>query len=299
LLSEPDQSLSDMVVLMRFFIYNTSMGTDRFKIVYSVLMIFLFFSTSLSVFADSPETNENHNVLKIVIDPGHGGKATGAVGANGEKEKDITLTVSMELAKQLREKGYEVFLTRETDVYLPLEERTAFANKLKADLFICIHANANEKTSTHGVETYFLNLTADAASMKVAKRENGMNTESLSSLQLIIKDLMLNARINESSRFAACIHKSVVGSLGKTGYEGKDHGVRQAPFYVLVGAQMPSILLEMGFMTNADECALLQNDVYQGNIVSGIIGGIESFLTKSNYAYNKGKEPSNPPKESQ
>jgi N-acetylmuramoyl-L-alanine amidase len=282
-----------MVVVMHSFTYNTFMGTGRMKIMYPVLLLFLFFSTPLPVTADTPDASQNHKVLKIVIDPGHGGKAPGAIGANGEKEKDITLTVSMELAKRLREKGYEVYLTRETDVYLPLEERTAFANKLKADLFICIHANANEKTSTQGVETYFLNLTADAASMKVAKRENGMNAESLSSLQLIIKDLMLNARINESSRFATSIHKSVVSSLGKTGYEGKDHGVRQAPFYVLVGAQMPSILLEMGFMTNAAECSLLQNETYQCNIIDGIISGIESFMTKSSFAFNnKGKEAS-------
>jgi N-acetylmuramoyl-L-alanine amidase len=282
---------------MHFFVYNAFMGTYRIKIVHSVLLLFLIFSIPVPVSADTAETNGGHPFLKIVIDPGHGGKAPGAIGANGEKEKDITLTVSIGLAKRLREKGFEVYLTRETDIYLPLEERTTFANRLQADLFICIHANANEKTSTQGVETYFLNLTADAASLKVAKRENGMNAESLSSLQLIIKDLMLNARINESSRFAASIHKSVIGSLVKTGYEGKNRGVRQAPFYVLVGAQMPSILLEMGFMTNGTECALLQNETYQGNIIDGIIGGIENFVTKSNFAYNsKGKESSDFPK---
>lgn len=289
-----------MVVLMLFFHYNTCMGTGRIRIIFSVLLLFLFISIPLPASADSPETGQVHKVLNIVIDPGHGGKASGAVGPDGVKEKDVTLIVSLALAKRLRDKGYEVNLTRETDMFLPLQERTAFANKLKADLFICIHANANEKTSTQGVETYFLNLTADAASMKVAKRENGMNAESLSSLQLIIKDLMLNARINESSRFASSIHKSVVCTLGKTGYERKDHGVRQAPFYVLVGAQMPSILLEMGFMTNAEECALLQNENYQNKIIEGIIGGIDGFVTKSNFAYNgKGKDLSDQPKESQ
>jgi N-acetylmuramoyl-L-alanine amidase len=252
-------------------------------------MLLLLPSTTKTVLADASDIPEKHKVLKIVIDPGHGGKAPGAIGPNGEKEKDITLAVSKVLAKRLSEKGFEVLLTRESDIYVPLEERTAFANKRNADLFVCVHVNANEKSSLHGVETYFLNLTTDAFSMKVAKRENAMSSESLSSLQLIIKDLMLNARINESSRFASSIQNSVVSSLGKSGYEGKDHGVRQAPFYVLVGAQMPSILIEMGFITNTVECKLLQNEEYQGCIVDGIMNGITTYIANTNFAYSSGK----------
>jgi len=238
------------------------------------------------VLASPPGPAEKSKVLKIVIDPGHGGKAPGAVGPNGEKEKDITLAVSKEIARRLSEKGFEVFLTRDTDVYLPLEERTAFANRNKADLFVSVHVNANEKDSLQGVETYFLNLTTDAASMKVAKRENAMTSASLGSLQLIIKDLMLNAKINESSRFASSIQNSIVSSLEKSGHERKDHGVRQALFYVLLGAQMPSVLVEIGFITNAAECRLLHEEAYQNSIVDGIVRGISTYAAHSTFAYN-------------
>ncbi len=239
-----------------------------------------------SALAANTDALDKHKISRIIIDPGHGGKDPGATGPRGEKEKDITLAVSKELAARLHEDGYEIFLTRTDDTFIPLEERTAFANKKKADLFISVHVNANEKVSLRGVETYFLNLTTDASAIKVADRENAIASKSMSDLQFIIKDLTLNARINESSRFASSIQKSIISSLGKAGHMNKDHGVKQAPFYVLMGAQMPSILIETGFITNATESKLLQKKSYQNSIIKGIISGINLYVANSRVVYN-------------
>ena len=239
-----------------------------------------------SVLAANTDTPDKHKISRIIIDPGHGGKDPGAIGPAGEKEKDITLAVSKELAARLHEDGYEILLTRKDDTFIPLEKRTAFANKKKADLFISVHVNANDKVSLRGVETYFLNLTTDASALKVAERENAIASKSMSDLQFIIKDLTLNARINESSRFASSIQKSIISSLGKAGHSNKDHGVKQAPFYVLMGAQMPSILIETGFITNATESKLLQKKSYQNSIIKGIISGINLYVTNSIVAFN-------------
>jgi len=225
-------------------------------------------------------------VSRIVIDPGHGGKDPGAIGPDGEKEKDITLSISKVLAKRLRDEGFDVFLTREGDTFIPLEERTAYANKKKADLFVSVHVNAHEDVAVRGVETYILNLTTDASAIQVAARENATTSKSLSDLQFIINDLMLTSKINESSRFATSTQKSIISSLGKSSHTGKDLGVKQAPFYVLIGAQMPSILVEIGFITNANECSLLQSETYQTSIIDGIVSGINFYIANTTYAYN-------------
>jgi N-acetylmuramoyl-L-alanine amidase len=259
------------------------------KITFIVMMItivFLLPPIPKSVFAANTDILDKHKISRIVVDPGHGGKDPGAIGPAGEKEKDITLAVGKELAARLHEDGYEIFLTRKDDTFIPLEERTAFANRKKADLFISVHVNANEKVSSKGVETYFLNLTTDASALKVADRENAVASKSMSDLQFIIKDLMLNARINESSRFASSIQRSIISCLGKAGHTNKDHGVKQAPFYVLMGAQMPSILIETGFITNTTESKLLQKKSYQKSIVKGIVSGINLYVTNSNVADN-------------
>lgn len=224
-------------------------------------------------------------VSRIVIDAGHGGKDPGAIGPGGIKEKDLTLAVSKALARRLRLEGFEVFLTRETDVFLTLEERTAFANKKRADLFVSIHMNAHRDNAVSGVETYFLNLTTDASAIEVAARENATTSKSISDLQLIINDLMLNSKINESSRFASSVHKHVMSSLATNGYRGKDHGVKQAPFYVLLGAQMPSILCELGFITNGNDASLLQCDTHQSTLIDGIAKGINKYIMNTTYAY--------------
>ncbi|HHO75428.1 MAG TPA: N-acetylmuramoyl-L-alanine amidase, partial [Deltaproteobacteria bacterium] len=224
-------------------------------------------------------------VSRIVIDPGHGGKDPGALGPGGIKEKDITLAIGKLLAKRLKQEGFEVYLTRQTDVFLTLEERTTFANRKKADLFISIHVNSNVDTSVRGIETYFLNLTTDASAIEVAARENATSSKSISDLQLIINDLMLNSKINESSKFADSVHKYVMSSAKNVGYRGRDLGVRQAPFYVLLGAQMPSILVELGFITNSTDLSLLRKETYQKTMVDGIAKGINNYIMNTTYAY--------------
>lgn len=254
-----------------------------------ILALFLILLSPVDPQATAAESKANKNrISRILIDPGHGGKDPGAIGPRGEKEKDITLAVAKGLAERLREEGFEVLLTRKTDVFIPLEDRTAQANRRKVDLFISIHVNANDITSLRGLETYFLNLTTDASALKVADRENAISSKKMSDIQFIIKDLMLNARINESSRFASSIHRSVIRSLGRSGHAVKDHGVKQAPFYVLMGAEMPSILMETGFITNPEECRLLQKKSYQSSIIKGILRGINTYVSNTNLAYGKG-----------
>jgi N-acetylmuramoyl-L-alanine amidase len=267
------------------------MNTNKAGTLFVLIVITVFLSllgSNKTLLAASCEPPEKSKALKIVIDPGHGGKAPGGIGPHGEKEKDITLEVGKILAKRLSDEGIEVLLTRDNDTYIPLEERTAFANKYNADLFVSIHVNATEARYRDGVETYFLNLTTDASSNKVAERENAMPSSSMQGLQLIIKDLMLNAKINESSRFATFTQNSIISSLRKTGYSGKDLGVKQAPFYVLMGAKMPAILIEIGFITNPADCMLLHNTAHLDAIVDGIMGGIRTFTANSNYVYNNG-----------
>ncbi|HPL87496.1 MAG TPA: N-acetylmuramoyl-L-alanine amidase [Deltaproteobacteria bacterium] len=225
-------------------------------------------------------------VSRIVIDPGHGGKDPGAVSPNGVKEKDLVLEIGKLLAKRLKMEGFEVFLTRTSDVFLTLEERTNFANSKRADLFVSLHANSNNDKSVRGIETYFLNLTTDATAIEVAARENATTQKSISDLQLIINDLMLNSKINESSKFANCVHTGIISSAVSVGYEGRNLGVRQAPFYVLLGAQMPSILLELGFMTNSNDLGLMKRRAYQEALVDGIAKGINNYIMNTTYAYS-------------
>jgi len=224
-------------------------------------------------------------VSRIVIDPGHGGKDPGAISPTGLMEKDITLSVAKLLRKRLKKEGFEVFLTREKDVFIPLEERTAFANRKKADLFLSLHVNSNTKKSVRGIETYFLNLTTDSSAIEVAARENATSSKSISDLQLIIDDLMLNSKINESSKFASCLQKSIISSVSSIDYRGKDLGVKQAPFFVLLGAQMPSVLLEIGFITNSKDRRLMTKKSYQNVLIDGIAKGINKYIMKTTYAY--------------
>lgn len=218
-------------------------------------------------------------VKRIVLDPGHGGKDKGASSPNHIHEKDITLALAKELQKILQdETGCEVILTRTRDRYLSLEERTAIANAQKADLFISIHINAHEDRSLGGIETYFLNLSNDKESARVAAIENATSTKKISDLETILHDLMLNTKIKESSRLAGEVQSKVVGRL-RTQYEGlRDLGTKQAPFYVLVGAEMPSVLIEAAFITNPKEEQLLKDKQFQENLAKAIASGIESYV---------------------
>ena len=229
------------------------------------------------------------NVNRIVIDPGHGGKDPGCRIHNKYKEKDITLALAKCLAKRLeKEIGCKVFLTRDRDRFLSLEQRTAIANMKKADLFISLHVNAHTDERIHGLETYFLNRATDQQAVRVAARENATSERSISDLQSILNDLMMNTKIRESSRLAHQVQKGMVDSTEKQ-YGGiRSLGVKQAPFYVLIGAQMPAVLVEVGFLSNGTERKRLLNKTYRERLAAGICGGIKCYIESIDERYQEG-----------
>lgn len=217
-------------------------------------------------------------VRRIVIDPGHGGRDPGCRWGN-IKEKDIALKISKMLAKRLKRRlGCEVYLTRTKDIYLPLERRTAIANLRKADIFISIHVNAHRNRGVRGIETYFLNMAIDERAILVAARENATSEKNISDLQSIISDLMLNTKIRESSQLAYDIQKRMVSVLSRRYRHIENLGVKQGPFYVLVGARMPAVLVEVGFITNRLERRRLTNSRYEKLIAEGICQGIGEYV---------------------
>ena len=220
-------------------------------------------------------------VSRIVIDPGHGGRDFGAPGyLRGVHEKDVVLQISRRLAKMIRkELKCEVFLTRNSDRFLTLEERTAIANTKNADLFISVHTNSHKDRRAYGIETYFLNLATDEDAIRVAAMENATSTKNISDLQTILLDLMQNAKINESSRLASHVQGYAVKHLRNKRYSRiKDKGVKQAPFYVLIGAQMPAILFETSFISNPRECKRLINPKYQQRLCEAVVFGIKQYI---------------------
>jgi N-acetylmuramoyl-L-alanine amidase len=219
------------------------------------------------------------SVKKIVIDPGHGGKDPGCFLNAHVKEKNIVLNLAKILAKKLEKRlGIETVLTRNSDVFLPLEKRTAFANMQKADLFLSLHVNAYKQADVYGLETYFLNMATDERAVMVAARENATSEKNISDLQKILNDLMLNTKISESSKLAYDIQKGMMDQVGKKYDNIKDLGVKQAPFYVLIGADMPAVLVETGFLTNPVEKKRLESRKYLESIADGIVSGIESYI---------------------
>ncbi len=223
-------------------------------------------------------------VRKIVIDPGHGGKDPGAPGYyKNVWEKDIVLKLAKKLAAKLRDRlQCTVVLTRSTDKKLTLEERTAIANTQRADLFISLHVNAAKNRKLKGIETYMLNLATDDQAIAVAARENATSKKNISDLEYILSDLMKHAKIEESTRLANVVHKSFVKGMKKK-YSGiNDLGVKQAPFYVLLGARMPSILIETSFISNKQECKRLLSDSYQTHIANTITDGVEKYINATN-----------------
>jgi len=228
-------------------------------------------------------------VKKIVIDAGHGGKDPGAIGRNGLREKDVVLKLANLVAERLRRDLHcQAILTRRSDVFLPLEKRTAIANMKKADLFISLHANAHKNSRCQGLETYILNIALDEESMNVAARENATSTKNISDLQMILNDLMLNTKINESSRLAKFVHNGLVKELRERYKIVKNRGVRQAPFYVLIGAEMPAILVEIGYITNSIENRRLKSVSYLKRAASGIVKGIDLYIKDMELAYKGG-----------
>lgn len=223
-------------------------------------------------------------VQTIVIDPGHGGHDFGAPGyLKGTHEKDIVLKLAKNLARKIKNTiNCNVILTRETDRFLTLEERTAIANTKNADLFISIHTNASRDKRAYGIETYFLNLATDDESIMVAAKENATSTKNISDLQSILIDLMQNAKINESSRLATHVQDSMFHNLRGQYSRIKSKGVKQAPFYVLLGAQMPAILIETAFISNESECKRLIDSTYQERVCDSILHGIRNYIQETN-----------------
>jgi len=223
-------------------------------------------------------------VRRVIIDPGHGGRDYGAPGYyKGVHEKNIVLEIAKKLAVKMRSQlKCEVILTRSTDKFLTLEERTAIANTKNGDLFISIHTNSVKDRRAYGIETYFLNLATDDDAILVAARENATSTKNISDLQSILNDLMQNAKINESSRLAGYVQASLCSQMKKKYSNVKNKGVKQAPFYVLLGAQMPAILIETSFISNSRECKRLRSSAYQERLCDAIIKGVSAYIKETN-----------------
>jgi N-acetylmuramoyl-L-alanine amidase len=219
-------------------------------------------------------------IRRIVVDPGHGGHDPGAVGPSGIQEKDVVLAIGLKLRELFRDElGVDVVMTRSTDVFIPLEERTAIANKVGADLFLSVHANAAPNRSAAGIETYYLNLAKTDKVAQLAAKENGTTLEKVSVLQAILFDLMANYKLNDSAHLADEVQKALHKKIRTRFSDVKNLGVKQGPFYVLVGASMPSILVETAFLSNAAEEARLKDPAYQDMTANGIFEGVRSYIT--------------------
>jgi N-acetylmuramoyl-L-alanine amidase len=216
-------------------------------------------------------------VSKIVIDAGHGGHDPGAT-AFGISESELVLDVALRLEKLLQQRpGFETVLTRRTDEYVTLAERTERANRESADLFLSIHANASTVATARGVETYFLNFALNRQAEAVAARENAASGLTMNSLPGIVKAITLNSKLNESRDFAALVQRSMVRGLQPSNKALKDLGVKQAPFMVLIGAAMPSVLAEISFVTNRAESRLLKTSAYRQRIAESLLAGILKY----------------------
>ncbi len=215
---------------------------------------------------------------KIVIDPGHGGRDPGAIGVDGIAEKDIVLAVARKLAFKLKkEMGIEVVLTRADDSFVDLKDRTAMANAEQADLFISLHVNASPNPAARGLETYYLDNTTDEAANRMAARENSVARSSVTDIQFILSDMIQNLKLEDSITLAHRLQSSVVSEVGRRYGEVRDLGVKKALFYVLVGARMPSVLVEMFFVTHRSEGRALAREAYQDAIVDALLEGIKKY----------------------
>jgi N-acetylmuramoyl-L-alanine amidase len=212
-------------------------------------------------------------VARIVIDPGHGGHDPGAK-ARGLEEAELVLDVALRLEALLKDAGVEVIMTRRSDTFIALDERTAIANRVGADLFLSIHSNASASDLAHGVETYFLNFAPNPQTEAIAARENAGGSRTMRNLPDIVRAIALNNKIDESRDFASMVQSAMYTKLQKTNRIVRNLGVKQAPFMVLVGATMPSILAEISFITNRQEATLLKTDKYKQQIAEALLAGV-------------------------
>jgi N-acetylmuramoyl-L-alanine amidase len=255
---------------------------------------FLLFSSSPKTFAKEVK-NLKHLQIRpqaklpiikeriIVIDPGHGGLDSGAVSKNGQlKEKDISLEIAKRLALKLEEFGYKALLTRTDDTFSELADRTAFANEQQADLFISLHVNASRSGKARGFEVYYLDNDGDKAAMQLAERENKIvGGKKVDELDFILSDLIQNAKLEESIILAHLIDEKVVNQLISKGIDTPSKGIKKAPFYVLVGAHMPCVLVELLFIDNPEDYRLLVNEEVKQELVNGLALGIYKFFAKN------------------
>jgi N-acetylmuramoyl-L-alanine amidase len=220
----------------------------------------------------------------IIIDPGHGGKDSGAIGINSRQEKDLVFTVSLILKELLERKGYKAMLTRDGDYFIELQERTRFANHKGADLFVSVHANAvdlrhSDPSKSKGVETFFLSPARSERAKRSAEKENGYGVGTMDGFS---KEAFLNLlnrdKIVASNKFAIDIQKYMLANLRSKYKNTVDGGVREAPFWVLVGAQMPAVLVELGYITNPEEAEYFEDAMYRALLAKGIAEGVDSYF---------------------
>jgi N-acetylmuramoyl-L-alanine amidase len=217
-------------------------------------------------------------VGRIVIDPGHGGHDTGTVGPEGLREKDLVLDVSKRLGALIEERmNSEVIYTRSDDTFVPLEQRTEIANQAKADLFLSIHANSSPLPSAAGVETYYLNLTTSKAALDLAARENAGSQKSIFELQDLLEKIALKDKVDESREFANRIQSALYSFSVKNDSHSRDRGVRKAPFVVLIGASMPSVLAEIGFISNAHDESIMKKAEYRQRLAESLYKGLANY----------------------
>ena len=217
----------------------------------------------------------------IMVDAGHGGKDPGAA-SNGIKESLLVLKLAKMVGTKLKNKGFNVLYTRDSDKFISLENRSERANNRKVDMFLSLHVNANTDKSIWGVEAYYLDVARSKGAVRVAARENAVTEKEIGELQVILTDLLLNSKTGESKELAGLMVRSMDRSIKNGGYPVRDNGVRSAPFYVLMGARMPSVLVEIGYCTNPAEAKRLLSDKYLDSLSDGIVNGIVSYRNKLN-----------------
>jgi N-acetylmuramoyl-L-alanine amidase len=223
-------------------------------------------------------------VGRIVIDAGHGGHDTGTIGPSGLMEKDLCLDVALRLGKIIQQKlpSAEVVFTRADDTFIPLERRTEIANQAKADLFISIHANSSQDHHARGIETYYLNFTGSSDAMEVASRENALSANGVHDLQDIVKKIASNEKIEESRDLATMVQDSMSKRMENASRGEPNRGVRKAPFVVLIGADMPSVLAEISFLSNPGDEQWLKKPENRQRVADGLYHGIENYLQSTN-----------------
>lgn len=225
-----------------------------------------------------PLVPERAGKIVVMLDPGHGGKDPGAIGPTGLREKDVVLAIARMVRERLaRIPGFDVRMTRESDVFIPLEERTAMANEVRADIFVSLHINSSTNRKAEGISTYVLSRATDQEALEVAARENGVSVKRLSEVKFIIDDLSTYGRKKESLKLAKTVNDAIVRNISSRHGSVNDLGLKQAPFYVLVGARMTAVLVETSFISNRSEEARLRRRGYLETIADSVVEAIRYY----------------------